>query len=124
MGIYYGQIRDNVKSENVQQEAQALRDRLGNLKIVLSLDRLDYTKGIKHRLEAYATFLERYPQWLRKVVLMLSVVPSRLGSQHYEQMKEETAKLAGSINGRFWAIDWNPIGYRYRVLPYHQLLSL
>src|SRR2546428_288531 len=124
MGIHYEQIRDNVKSDTVQQEARALRDRLGNPKVVLSLDRLDYTKGIKHRLEAYATFLERYPQWLRKVVLMLSVVPSRLGSEHYEQMKEEIDKLVGSINGRFGAIDWNPIVYRYRFLPYHQLLSL
>src|SRR2546422_4643044 len=124
MGIHYEQIRDNVKSDTVQQEARALRDRLGNPKVVLSLDRLDYTKGIKHRLEAYATFLERYPQWLRKVVLMLSVVPSRLGSEHYEQMKEEIDKLVGSINGKFGAIDWSPIVYRYRFLPYHQLLSL
>src|SRR5207244_12218097 len=66
MGIHYEQIRDNVKSDTVQQEARALRDRLGNIKVVLSLDRLDYTKGIKHRLAAYATFLDRYPQWLRK----------------------------------------------------------
>jgi len=124
MGIDYAQIRDSVKNESVQQEAQALRDRVGNVKIILSLDRLDYTKGIKHRLEAYATFLERYPEWLRRVVLMLSVVPSRLGSEHYEEMKEEIDKLVGSINGKFGAIDWSPIVYRYRFLPYHQLLSL
>jgi trehalose 6-phosphate synthase/phosphatase len=124
MGVDYAQIRNSVKTESVQQEARALRERLGNPKIVLSLDRLDYTKGIKHRLAAYATFLERYPQWLRKVVLMLSVVPSRLGSEHYEQMKEEIDKLVGSINGRFGAVGWTPIVYRYRFLPYHQLLSL
>jgi trehalose 6-phosphate synthase/phosphatase len=124
MGVDYGQIRDSVKNESVQQEARALRDRVGNVKIILSLDRLDYTKGIKHRLEAYATFLERYPEWLRRVVLMLSVVPSRLGSEHYEEMKEEIDKLVGSINGKFGAIDWSPIVYRYRFLPYHQLLSL
>ena len=124
MGVDYAQIRDSVKTENVQEEAQALRERLGNLKIVLSLDRLDYTKGIKHRLQAYATFLERYPEWLRRVVLMLSVVPSRLGSEHYEQMKEEIDKLVGSINGKFGAVGWTPIVYRYRFLPYSQLLSL
>jgi len=124
MGVDYVQIRGSVKTESVQKEARALRERLGNLKIVLSLDRLDYTKGIKNRLEAYATFLERYPQWLRKVVLMLSVVPSRLGSEHYEQMKEEIDKLVGSINGRFGAVGWTPIVYRYRFLPYSQLLSL
>jgi len=124
MGVDYVQIRGSVKTESVQKEARALRERLGNLKIVLSLDRLDYTKGIKNRLEAYATFLERYPQWLRKVVLMLSVVPSRLGSEHYENMKEEIDKLVGSINGKFGAVGWTPIVYRYRFLPYSQLLSL
>jgi trehalose 6-phosphate synthase/phosphatase len=124
MGVDYGQIRDNVKTNSVQQEARALRNKLGNLKTILSLDRLDYTKGIRHRLEAYATFLERYPQWLRKVVLMLSVVPSRLGSEHYDQMKEEIDKLVGSINGKFGTVGWTPIVYRYRFLPYAQLLSL
>jgi len=124
MGVDYAQIHDIVKTDGVQREAQAMRDSVGNVKIILSLDRLDYTKGIKHRLEAYASFLERYPQWLRRVVLMLSVVPSRIGSEHYEEMKEEIDKLVGSINGKFGAIDWNPIVYRYRFLPYHQLLSL
>ena len=124
MGIHYQQIRDDVKSDNVQAQAQWLRGQLGNPKVILSLDRLDYTKGIKHRLEAYETFLVRYPQWLRKVVLMLSVVPSRLESEHYEEMKEEIDKLVGSINGRFGTIDWTPIVYRYRFLPYNQLLSL
>jgi trehalose 6-phosphate synthase/phosphatase len=124
MGIHYRQIRDDVKSDNVQAQAQGLRGQLGNPKIILSLDRLDYTKGIKHRLEAYETFLERYPQWLRKVVLMLSVVPSRLESEHYEEMKEEIDKLVGGINGKFGTIDWTPIVYRYRFLPYNQLLSL
>src|SRR5437588_11593761 len=100
----------------LHHEARSHQDILGNSKVFLSLDRLDYTKGIKHRLEAYATFLERYPHWLRKVVLMLSVVPSRLGSQHYEQMKEEIDKLVGRINGRFGAIDRRPLVYRYRVL--------
>jgi trehalose 6-phosphate synthase/phosphatase len=124
MGIHYSEIRDSAKSDSVQREAQALRGRIGNLKIILSLDRLDYTKGIKHRLEAFATFLERYPQWLQKVVLMLSVVPSRLGSEHYAEMKEDIDKLVGSINGKFGTIDWTPIVYRYRFLPYRQLLSL
>src|SRR5207248_2705005 len=84
---------------------------------------IDYTKGIKHRLEAYAIFLERYLQWQRKVVLVLSVVPSRLGAEQYEQMKEEIDKLVGGINGKFGTIDWTPIVYRYRFLPYNQLLS-
>jgi trehalose 6-phosphate synthase/phosphatase len=124
MGIDYREIRDAAKSDDIQEEGRGLRERLGNRKIILSQDRLDYTKGIKHRLEAYAIFLDRHPQWQRKVVLVLSVVPSRLGAEQYEQMKEEIDKLVGSINGKFGTIDWTPIVYRYRFLPYNQLLSL
>ena len=124
MSVDYQQIRETIKSDDVRNEAQRLRSTLGNLKTVLSLDRLDYTKGIKHRLEAFATFLNEYPEWQRKVVLLLSVVPSRLGSEHYQQMKEEIDKLVGSINGKFGAVDWTPIVYRYRFLPYNELLGL
>ena len=124
MGVDYREIRNAAKSDDIQEEGRGLRERLGNRKIILSQDRLDYTKGIKHRLEAYSIFLERHPQWQRKVVLVLSVVPSRLGAEQYEQMKEEIDKLVGSINGKFGTIDWTPIVYRYRFLPYNQLLSL
>src|SRR5437870_10195163 len=123
MGVDYREIRDLAKSDDIQEEGRGLRERLSNRKIILSQDRLDYTKGIKHRLEAYAIFLDRHPQWQRKVVLVLSVVPSRLGAEQYEQMKEEIDKLVGSINGRFGTIDWTPIVYRYRFLPYNQLLK-
>jgi trehalose 6-phosphate synthase/phosphatase len=124
MGVDYRQLQTAVKQEDVQHEAQSLRERLGNRKIVLSLDRLDYTKGIKHRLEAFENFLEKQPEWQRRVVLLLSVVPSRLGSEHYDTMKQEIDKLVGSINGKFGTIDWTPIVYRYRFLPHKQLLSL
>ncbi|TMI37511.1 bifunctional alpha,alpha-trehalose-phosphate synthase (UDP-forming)/trehalose-phosphatase [Candidatus Bathyarchaeota archaeon] len=124
MSVDYRQIRDMVKSEGVQREAEGLRATLGNIKTVLSLDRLDYTKGIKHRLEAYSAFLAKHPEWQRRVVLLLSVVPSRIGSEHYQQMKEEIDKLVGGINGKFGTIGWTPIVYRYRFLPHDQLLRL
>lgn len=124
MSVDYQEISRRIKSDEIQRESKALRDSLGNLKTVMSLDRLDYTKGIKKRLEAFAAFLQQRPEWQRKVVLLLSVVPSRLGSEHYQEMKEEIDKLVGSINGKFGTIDWTPIVYRYRFLPYEQLLSL
>ncbi len=124
MSVDYQQIREAVKSDPVQGEFQRLRSTLGVLKTVLSLDRLDYTKGIKHRLEAFASFLEQYPQWQQRVVLLLSVVPSRLGSEHYEDMKEEIDKMVGNINGKYGSVDWTPIVYRYRFLPYIELLGL
>src|SRR5436853_4993666 len=88
MGIDYGKIRATAKSDDIQKESRGLRAKLGNRKIILSQDRLDYTKGNKHRLESYAIILDRHPQWQRKVVLVLSVVPTRLGADHNEQLKE------------------------------------
>ena len=124
MSVDYQRIRETIKSVEVQEEAKRLRSTLGNLKTVLSLDRLDYTKGIRHRLEAFTTFLGQFPEWHRRVVLLLSVVPSRLGAEHYQEMKEEIDKLVGNINGKFGTIDWTPIVYRYRFLPHEQLLAL
>jgi trehalose 6-phosphate synthase/phosphatase len=124
MSVDYHRIRETIQSDQVQNEAEKLRSALGNIKTVLSLDRLDYTKGIKNRLEAFATFLGQYPEWQHKVVLLLSVVPSRLGSEHYQAMKEEIDKLVGNINGKLGTINWTPIVYRYRILPHDQLLAL
>jgi trehalose 6-phosphate synthase/phosphatase len=124
MSVDYQRIRDTIRSDRVQREAQRLRSTLGNRKMVLSLDRLDYTKGIKHRLEAFAAFLAQFPEWHQRVVLLLSVVPSRIGSEHYGEMKEEIDKLVGNINGKFGTIDWTPIVYRYRFLPQEELLRL
>lgn len=124
MSIQYREIREQLNSVEVQREARRLRETLGNLKTILSLDRLDYTKGIKNRLEAFAAFLTQCPEWQGKVVLLLSVVPSRLGSEHYPEMKEEIDKLVGSINGKFGNVAWTPIVYRYRFLPNQELLAL
>ena len=124
MSVDYHRIRETIQSGEVQSEAEKLRSALGNIKTVLSLDRLDYTKGIKNRLEAFATFLGQYPEWQHKVVLLLSVVPSRLGSEHYQEMKEDIDKLVGNINGKLGTINWTPIVYRYRFLPHDQLLAL
>src|SRR4029077_15227081 len=74
--------------------------------------------------ETHKIFLKQYPQRQKQIVLVLSVVPSRLGADHYDDMKEEIDKLVGGINGKFGTIDWTPIVYRYRFLPYSQLLSL
>ncbi len=93
-------------------------------KVVLSIDRLDYTKGILNRLEAFAAFLERHPEWQRRVTLALVVVPSRTGVAHYRSMKRSIDQAVGGINGRFSAVGWTPIAYRYRDLALPELAAL
>ncbi len=97
---------------------------LENFKIVLSIDRLDYTKGILNRLQGYEFFLEKNPQWQKKVVLVLIVVPSRVAVEHYQQIKNQIDELVGKINGRFGAIGWTPILYQYKFMSFQPLVSL
>jgi len=93
-------------------------------KIILSIDRLDYTKGIVKRLEGYELFLEQNQQWHKKVVLLMVVVPSRVGVEYYQQMKKQIDELVGKINGRFGSIDWTPIVYQSKNIPFDELVTI
>lgn len=108
----------------VKREINKLSKSFKDLKIILSIDRLDYTKGVANRLKAYELFLEKYPEWRGKVVLMMVVVPSRVGVEHYQIMKRQIDELTGKINGRFGTIDWQPIIYQYRYLNFEPLSAL
>lgn len=95
-----------------------------DLKVVLSVDRLDYTKGILNRLQGYELFLERHPRWQKKVALVLVVVPSRIGVDQYQEIKRQIDELVGKINGRFGSVGWTPVLYQYKYLPFEPLVSL
>ncbi|MCU0913685.1 MAG: bifunctional alpha,alpha-trehalose-phosphate synthase (UDP-forming)/trehalose-phosphatase [Planctomycetes bacterium] len=97
---------------------------LKDLKVVLSVDRLDYTKGILNRLQGYELFLEQNPSWQQNVVLVLVVVPSRIGVDQYQEIKRQIDELVGKINGKFGRVDWTPVLYQYRYLPFEPLVSL
>ncbi len=124
MGIDFKKFFNYVNSNDVLDEKEKLRKTLADFKLVFSIDRLDYTKGVINRLHGYEIFLEKNPQWRKKVVFVLIVVPSRTGVEQYQQMKKQIDELVGKINGRFGGIDWTPVLYRYRFLPFHSLIAL
>lgn len=124
MGINYNEYAEIATHRDVRQRVEEIRKRFKNMKIVFSVDRLDYTKGILNRLQGFELFLERNPEWRKKVILMLVVVPSRIGVEHYQQMKRDVDELVGKINGRFGTVEWTPIIYQYQSLPQKPLVSL
>jgi trehalose 6-phosphate synthase/phosphatase len=95
-----------------------------NEKIIFSVDRLDYSKGIIHRLRGYQRFLERYPEWHEKVSFVMVVVPSRDTIEQYQQMKSEIDQTVGRINADYGNIYWQPIIYQYRSMSYHELVGM
>ncbi|MHB1652932.1 MAG: bifunctional alpha,alpha-trehalose-phosphate synthase (UDP-forming)/trehalose-phosphatase [Desulfitobacteriaceae bacterium] len=124
MGIDFRKFYQGVGSPEVQKHKDELKEGLSGYKVVLSVDRLDYSKGIINRLQGYEVFLERNPQWQGKVILLLLVVPSRIGVEHYQQMKKQIDERAGEINGRFGSVHWTPILYQYRFFSIDPLLAL
>ncbi len=124
MGIDFDRYADGAHSQQALREAERVRQRTGDRKVILSIDRLDYTKGIPHRLSAFAAFLERYPDWRDKVKLVAVAVPSRTRVEHYRALKREVDQLVGSINGQYSTIDWTPVRYLYRSLPFHTLMGM
>ena len=124
MGIDYDQFSNVDQDPQVQAERKRFRRKLGDCRVILSVDRLDYTKGITQRLEAFSLFLDRNPNFKRRVILVLLVVPSRTRVEHYIQLKKQVDGLVGEINGKYGTIGWMPVWYLYRSLPFHPLAAL
>ena len=124
MGINYEQFSSVAQNPKAQAERKRFHKKLGDCQVILSVDRLDYTKGIPQRLEAFSVFLDRNPKFKRKVILVLLVVPSRTRVEHYMQLKKQLDGLVGEINGKYGTIGWMPIWYLYRSLPFHSLAAL
>ncbi len=124
ISIDFDKFYNAIGNKKIQKESSKLLKVVGNFKTIVSIDRLDYTKGILNRLEAYEIFLQNNPQWHKKVVLVLVVVPSRIGVEHYQRTKRLLDEFVGNLNGTFGDIDWTPIVYQYKFFKFEQLASI
>jgi trehalose 6-phosphate synthase/phosphatase len=93
-------------------------------KYVLSVDRLDYSKGIINRLKGFELFLQRNPRWHEKVSMNMIVVPSRTGVDSYQEIKSRIDETGGYINGEYGNLNWTPVIYQYTSLPHEKLVSV
>lgn len=126
MGIDFKNQEALLEKPSIGDEISSLRRQIesGKKKIILSVDRLDYTKGIPQRLEGLEYFLARNPHWHEKFLYIMLCVPSRTKVVHYSLLKDEVDSLIGRINGRFGKPGWIPIHYMYRSLPFNKLIPL
>lgn len=124
IGINFQKFNRSLKDPIVQIEMKKYEKKIGSRRIILSIDRLDYTKGIPNRLEAFQDFLERYPEYREKVTLIVVAVPSRTKVDQYRDLKKKVDELVGRINGKYGNIGWTPIWYLYQSLDFPKLVSL
>jgi trehalose 6-phosphate synthase/phosphatase len=124
LGIDFQKFHEASKNTAVLAEKDAIRKNFNDRKIIFSVDRLDYTKGITHRLSGFERFLELYPEWREKVVFILVVVPSRQIISKYNERRKMIEEQVGRLNGRYSNLQWQPIIYRYNHLSFTELSAL
>ncbi|MFD1770575.1 glucosylglycerol-phosphate synthase [Sphingobacterium suaedae] len=91
---------------------------------ILSVERLDYVKGPLEKIQAFGEFLEEYPEYQGKVELINICTPPSQGMRIYDDIRDEVHRAVGEINGRFSTMDWVPIQYFYRSLPFEEVVRL
>ncbi|MBX3181489.1 MAG: bifunctional alpha,alpha-trehalose-phosphate synthase (UDP-forming)/trehalose-phosphatase [Polyangiaceae bacterium] len=111
IGIDPDEFAQLCASDEAKQELARLRTTHAAKQLVVGVDRLDYTKGIREKLSAYATFLSRSARHRERVVLIQIAAPSRTGVEEYQALKREVDEQVGSINGRFGTASHTPLVY-------------
>lgn len=124
MGIDDKKYASLPREPEVIRDINLIKDSFKDTKLVVTIDRLDYSKGILQRLHAFEYLLEQYPEYTEKITLYMVVVPSRDTVPQYAHLRDQIDKIVGSINSVYRTMDWTPIHYYYRSLPIEMLSAL
>lgn len=124
MGINYDLYHDAPQSKEVKGAMKRMQEQFGKHKVILSVDRLDYSKGILHRLVGFETFLDKHPEYHDQVTLAMIIVPSRDKVGSYAEMKRRIDERIGAINGKYAGIGWTPVCYFYHGFAFEDLVGM
>lgn len=124
MGINYDSFQDAVEKPEVRLAIQKSQLQFGSHQLILSVDRLDYSKGILHRLKGFASFLEHHPEYHGQVVFAMVIVPSRDQVDRYAELKTKIDEEIGAIYGRYSTMAWTPVVYLYHSFSFEELTAL
>ncbi|HEY0031227.1 MAG TPA: bifunctional alpha,alpha-trehalose-phosphate synthase (UDP-forming)/trehalose-phosphatase [Bacteroidia bacterium] len=123
ISIDYHKFNSGYDDKDVMQERSLVKRKYKQVKIIFSLDRLDYSKGVINRLQAYELMLENHTDLREKVVFVINVIPSRETINQYQERKKLIEENVSRINGLYSSLQWQPIIYQYRHLNFTQLLA-
>jgi len=123
ISIDYNYFADFANKKETIALENKIKKSLKNIRIVLSVERLDYTKGLKERIRAIDYFFETYPEYKGKVIFLHIAVPSRSKIEEYITLKREIDEATGKINGKYSQEMWSPITYIYKSLSQEKLIA-
>jgi len=116
-------IEGIVREPQVLDQVEAIRDYLDGVTGIVSIERLDYVKGTLEKLRAFERLLELHPEHIGKVTLLNIITPAAPGMEIYESLRVELDRTIGRINGRFSTLNWVPVRYFYRSIPFEEVVA-
>ena len=123
VGLDLNRVRNALADQSVKERMEILREELMDVRLILSVERLDFTKGIIEKLDAYERMLNEHPELKTKVTLMMVCVPAAAGMTIYEELLSQIEQTVGRINGQFAQVGWTPVQFFFRALPFEELVS-
>jgi len=124
ISIDFDRIDRTSRKPEVAARRKEIREKAGCPKIILGVDRIDYSKGIKERLLGLESLLEKHPELKEQFFYYQLVVPSREAVPTYKKLKKEIDEIIGRINGKFASGMWAPVHYNYGTVPFEELVAL
>ena len=121
VGLDIDRVRNALEAPRIQELMANLREEMKGVKLILSVERLDYTKGILEKLNAYERLLTDNPELLGKVTLVTVCVPAAREMTVYNELQTQIEQAVGRINGRFARIGWTPLQFFFRSLPFEEV---
>ncbi|MEQ9463158.1 MAG: glucosylglycerol-phosphate synthase [Haliea sp.] len=123
VGLDLKRVERVLQDTGAQQRMERLRRELQGQRLVLSVERLDFTKGILEKLEAFERLLLEHPELVEKVTLIMVCVPAADGMTIYEELQLQIEQTVGRINGRLATVGWTPVQFFFRALPFEELVT-
>ena len=124
IGVHVAEVRAQAEMPANRRLATRLRASLPEGELILSVDRLDYSKGLPRRFAAFERFLEMFPDHQGQVTFLQIAPPSRSDIEAYREIRGELEGQAGRINGRFAEVDWTPLRYLNKGFARNVLMPL
>ncbi len=124
IGIDPGELTEMMRTPEARKELTELERTHAGKRIIVAVDRLDYTKGIPQKLEAFEELLHKHPEWRESAVLIQVAAPSRTGVEEYQHLKRVVDELVGRINGRYSTPSHTPVIYINQSVPRVRLTGL
>ncbi|KAK5115709.1 hypothetical protein LTR62_000798 [Meristemomyces frigidus] len=124
IGIDPEKFINGLQKENVKRRIEKLEKTFEGQKVIVGVDRLDYSKGMPQKLHALEVFLTEHPEWIGKVILVQVAVPSRQDVEEYQNLRGVINELIGRINGKFGTVDFTPIHFLHKTVSFDELIAL